>query len=184
MGVMDSSFLFLPFGNDLLVILFVARNHDAWPLYVVSAACGSTLGVFFLDILARKGGEAGIKKIAGEKRFESLKRRFEKYGAWGLVLACLSPPPFPFTMVVAVTSALGYPRAKLLGAVAVSRAVRFSILSILALFYGRRILRIMNTPAFKWTIIVFTCLCIVGSVFSVMKWVKSRHSFQKAPAPA
>lgn len=184
MGVMDSSFLFLPFGNDLLVILFVARNHDAWPIYVLSAVCGSTLGVFFLDVVARKGGEAGIKKIAGEKRFESLKRRFEKYGAWGLVLACLSPPPFPFTMVVAVTSALGYPRPRLFGTVAASRAARFTVLSMLAIIYGRGILRLMNTPAFKWTIIVFTGLCIVGSVFSVMKWVKSRQSFRKAPAPA
>ena len=184
MGVMDSSFLFLPFGNDLLVILFVARNHDVWPIYVVSAVCGSTLGVFFLDMVARKGGEAGIRKIAGEKRFDSLQRRFEKYGAWWLVLACLSPPPFPFTMVVAVSSALGYPRPKLFSTVAVSRAVRFTILSILAMIYGRGIVRMMNTPAFKWTMIVFTCLCIVGSIFSVMKWVKSRGSFQKAPAPA
>ena len=184
MGVMDSSFLFLPFGNDLLVVAFVARHHDAWPIYVASAVCGSTLGVVLLDLVARKGGEAGITKIAGEKQFRSLKRRFEKYGAWGLVLACLSPPPFPFTMVVAVTSALDYPRLKLLGTVAASRTVRFTVLSILAILYGRGILRLMNTPAFKWTIIVFTCLCIVGSVFSVMKWVKGRHSFQRAPAPA
>lgn len=184
MGVMDSSFLFLPFGNDLLVVVFVARHHTGWPIYVISAVCGSTLGVLFLDLVARKGGEAGIKKIAGEKRFESLKRRFEKYGAWGLVLACLSPPPFPFTMVVAVTSALDYPRLRLLGTVAAGRAVRFTALSMLAIFYGRGILRMMNTPAFKWTIIVFTCLCIVGSVFSVMKWVKGRHSFQRAPAAA
>ena len=134
--------------------------------------------------IARKGGEAGIKKVAGEKKFDSLKKRFEKHGAWGLVLACLSPPPFPFTMVVAVSSALGYPRPKLLGTVAGSRAVRFTALSMLAVFYGRRILRIMNTPAFKWTIVVFTCLCIVGSVLSVMKWVKGRRSFESAPATA
>ena len=184
MGVMDSSFLFLPFGNDLLVVAFVARHHGEWPIYVISAVCGSTLGVFFLDLVARKAGEAGITKIAGQKQFQSLRTRFEKYGAWGLVLACLSPPPFPFTMVVAVTSALDYPRPKLLGTVAASRAVRFTTLSMLAIIYGRDILRLMNTPAFKWTMIVFTFLCIVGSVFSVMKWVKSRHSFQRAPAPA
>jgi hypothetical protein len=27
MGALDSSFLFLPFGNDLLVVTLVARNH-------------------------------------------------------------------------------------------------------------------------------------------------------------
>jgi hypothetical protein len=68
----------------------------------------------------------------------------------------------------------------LLGTVAASRTVRFVILSFLAARYGRNIIGFMNTPGFKWTIIVFTCLCIVGSVFSVMKWVKGRHSFQSA----
>lgn len=185
MGVMDSSFLFLPFGNDLLVVALVARQHDAWPIYVLSAVCGSTLGVFFLDLAARKAGESGIKKIAGARRFESLKERFEKYGAWGIVVACVSPPPFPFTMVVAIMSAMSYPRLKLLTTVAIGRAVRFLILSFLAVRYGRHITRMMNSPAFKWTIIVFACLCLIGSFFSVMKWVKGRHSFEGAqPSPA
>ena len=184
MGVMDSSFLFLPFGNDLLVVAFVARNHHGWPFYVISAVCGSTLGVFFLDWVSRRAGEAGIRKLAGDKRYNALKNRIEKYGAWGLVVACLSPPPFPFTMVVAVTSALNYPRPKLLGAVAGSRAVRFTALSMLAIFYGRGILHIMNTAAFKWTMVAFTCLCIIGSIFSVMKWVKGRQSFEPAKAAA
>ncbi len=184
MGAMDSSFLFLPFGNDLLVVAMVARNHDGWALYVISAVCGSTLGVFLLDLVSRKAGEAGIQKLAGEKRYNSLKNRIEKYGAWGLVVACLSPPPFPFTMVVAVTSALNYPRLKLLLAVAGSRAVRFTALSMLSIFYGRKILRIMSTPTFRWTMIVFACLCVVGSVFSILKWVKGRGSRQPAKAAA
>lgn len=184
MGAMDSSFLFLPFGNDLLVVAFVARHHDGWPLYVLSAVCGSTLGVFFLDMVARKAGESGIQKIAGEKRYKSLKNRFEKHLAWGLVLACVAPPPFPFTMVVAVTSALDYPKPKLLGTVAASRAVRFVVLSMLAILYGRHILRIMNTPQFKWAIIIFFLLCVVGSIFSVMNWVKGRRSLESAQAAA
>ena len=138
--------------------------------------CGSTLGVFFLDLVARKAGEAGIEKLAGKRRYDALKKRFEKWGAWGLVVACLSPPPFPFTMVIAVTSALEYPRLKLLGTVAVSRAVRFIALSMLSIFYGRAILHIMNTPAFKWSVIVFAGLCAIGSVFSIFKWVKGRGS--------
>jgi membrane protein YqaA with SNARE-associated domain len=183
MGILDSSFLFFPFGNDLLVVAFVARNHDAWPFYVVSAVCGSTLGVFFLDLVARRAGEAGIRKVAGDKRYDSLKQRFEKHLAWGLILACLAPPPFPFTIVIAITSAMSYPRKKLFTTVAASRAVRFVILSLLAIRYGRHILRIMNTPEFKWTMILFVVLCIVGSVFSVMKWVKGRSSFQsRSPA--
>ena len=180
MGIMDSSFLFLPFGNDLLVIALAARHHDGWPFYVLSAVCGSTLGVFLLDLVARKAGEAGVQKIAGASRFKRLRRMVAEKGAAALVVSCLAPPPFPFTMVIATTSALGYPRLKLLGTVAASRAVRFVILSLLAIKFGRAILHIMNTDAFRWTMLVFIALCIVGSVFSVAQWVRRRP----APKPA
>lgn len=176
MGAMDSSFLFLPFGNDLLVVALVARHHDAWPIYVVSALCGSTLGVFFLDLVARKIGEGGVQKVAGGRRFAFLKRKIDEHGAKALVLGCLAPPPFPFTILVATTSALAYSRSRLLLTVAASRGVRFVILSLLALKYGRALLRISNSPAFKWTMIVFSILCIAGSVFSIAGWVRSSRS--------
>jgi membrane protein YqaA with SNARE-associated domain len=174
MGVMDSSFLFLPFGNDLLVVAMVARNHVGWPFYVISAVCGSTLGVFLLDLLARKGGEAGVRKVAGRKRFEYLRRKIGERGGTAIVVGCLAPPPFPFTMVVAVNSALGYPRLRLLWTVAGARAVRFAILSLLAIKFDRTFLRIANSEWFKWTMVGFSILCLVGSVFSIAKWVRSR----------
>lgn len=175
MGVMDSSFLFLPFGNDLLVVAMAARNHDGWPFYVISAVCGSTLGVFLLDVLARKGGEVGVQKAAGPKQFEMLKRKIGKRGGAAIVVGCLAPPPFPFTMVVAVNSALGYPRQRLLWTVAGARTVRFTILSLLAVRFGRAILQIANSDAFKWSMVGFTMICIVGSAFSIAKWVRSRR---------
>ena len=172
LGIADSSFLFLPFGNDLLVVGLVARRHDAFPLYVLSAVCGSTLGVFLLDLVARKLGEEGVQKIAGKRRFEYLKRKIGEKGGRAIILGCLAPPPFPFTMVVATTSALGYPRLRLLWTVALSRGARFLILSLLAIKFGRTILRVANTPAFRWTMVWFIVLCIAGSVFSVWKWVR------------
>src|SRR4051794_17561295 len=150
MGIMDSSFLFLPFGNDLLVVALVIRHHERFPFYVISAACGSVVGVFLLDWVARKGGEAGVQKVAGKSKFEKLKKKIGEKGALALAIGCLAPPPFPFTMVVATTSALSYPRHKLLWIVGLARAVRFTILSLLAIMFGRLIIRVANTPTFKW----------------------------------
>src|SRR3954463_12205987 len=98
MGVLDSSFLFLPFGNDLLIVGLVARHHQALIIYVLAAACGSTLGVLLLDLVARKAGEEGIERVAGPKRFEYLKRKIGEKGGRAIVLGSLAPPPFPFTM--------------------------------------------------------------------------------------
>jgi membrane protein YqaA with SNARE-associated domain len=171
LGVLDSSFLFLPFGNDLLVVGLVAQHHQGYLLYVLSAVCGSACGTFLLDLVARKAGEAGVQKIAGQSRFEYLKRKIGEKGGRALVIGCLAPPPFPFTMVIATTSALGYPRKKLLAMVAASRAVRFLILGYLAIRFGRQILSIAKSQPFRWTMLAFVILCVVGSVLSIAKWV-------------
>ena len=182
MGVMDSSFLFLPFGNDLLVTALVARHHDGLPFYVLMAALGSTIGVLLIDLVARKGGEAGVQAMAGKSRFKYLRTKISERGGLALVLGCLAPPPFPFTMVVATTSALGYPRRRLLWITAIARALRFTIIGLLAIKFGRTIIRIANTPAFRYTMIGFVVLCVIGSVYSIRSWmVRSKTRDREEP---
>src|SRR4051812_23039257 len=137
MGVMDSSFLFLPIGNDLLVVILAARHHSQAWIYVISATLGSTSGALLLDLVCRKIGESGVQKVTGESKFAHLKKKVGQRGGYFVALACLGPPPFPFTAMVATVSALAYPRVKLLAVVAGARLVRFIILSLLAIKYGR-----------------------------------------------
>lgn len=182
LGVLDSSFLFLPFGNDLLVVGLVARHHQGYLFYVLAAVCGSTTGVFLLDLVARKLGEEGIQKVTGPRRFKYLKRKMRQRGGIALVLACIAPPPFPFTPVIATNSALEYPRGKLLLVVAITRAVRFLILGYLALKYGSAILRVAKSDDFKWAMIAFIGVCVIGSVFSVLNWIRKSRSQNPAGA--
>jgi len=172
MGLMDSSFLFLPFGNDLLVVGLVARHHEGYWIYVLSAICGSTMGVFLLDLVARKAGEAGVQKVAGARRFEQLKRKIGENGGKAIAVGSLAPPPFPFTMLVATTSALGYPRKQMLAIVAATRAARFLLLGYLAIRFGRAILKVAASAPFRWTMIVFAVLCVLGSIWSIRKWIR------------
>ena len=118
--------------------------------------------------------------MTGQRRFNYLKRKAGQKAALFIALACLAPPPFPFTMLVATTSALGYARKKILTIVAVCRAIRFSILSLLAIKYGEAIMRVINTPAFKWTVGAFGVLCLIMSAFTIAKWVKTSRSRTKA----
>ena len=43
-GVLDSSFLDLPFGNDLLMVWLTARQHNMLPVYAAMATLGSVTG--------------------------------------------------------------------------------------------------------------------------------------------
>jgi len=177
LGIADSSFLFLPFGNDLLIVILTARHHGQLPFYVLTAAVGSTLGVLLLDAVCRKGGEEGLKKMMKPRRLDYFKRRMSNQAALAVVLACLAPPPFPFTLVIASASAFAYPRQRLLGLVFVARSVRFTIVGLLAIRFGRDILRIANAPQTTWIMVGFIALCAVGSAFQVLQWVRRSRRF-------
>src|SRR5271157_4289055 len=79
LGVLDSSFLFLPVGNDILLVVLVARHHALLPVYVLAAAFGSAAGVVLLDAVCRKGGEEGLKKMVSLKRLNHLKKKMKEH---------------------------------------------------------------------------------------------------------
>ena len=176
LGVLDSSFLFLPFGNDILLVVLVARHHAYLPLYVLAASLGSATGVLLLDMVCRKAGEEGLKRMMSSNRLNYLKNKLSKSAAIPLIVTCLAPPPFPFTAVIAAASAFQYPKLRLLGYVLGARAVRFTIIGLAAIYFGRRILRIANSPEFTWFIVGFAALCAIGSTLSVIRWIRLSRS--------
>lgn len=172
LGVADSSFLFLPFGNDLLLLILIARNHAAAWEYVPLAALGSVLGIFLIDIVSRKSGEAGLEKLSSPKRIAYLKKKMSEHAGYAVAIACLTPPPFPFTLVIASASALQYSRRKLLLVAFVSRLVRYALVAALAVHFKNQVLSIVESRAFFWTVVGFTLTCGVASVYSVVGWIR------------
>lgn len=170
--IADDSFLFLPVGGDLLAVILIARNHALFLPCVLAGAAGSTIGVFILDLVCRKGGEAGLKRFVKPKLHVYLKRQIEKRAAVALVVSCLAPPPFPFGAAIAVASALQYPKARLLTVIFLARSVRFMLIGWSAVYFGRHILRIADSPEFLWFMGGFIAFCVIGSIISIMRWVR------------
>jgi membrane protein YqaA with SNARE-associated domain len=172
LGILDSSFLFLPMGNDLLLVILISREHSRYVPYAIVAAVGSTLGVVLLDLVCREGGEEGLKKMLKPKRFEQIKKRMSQKAGFAIALACLAPPPFPFTAVIAAASAFAYPRARLLAVVFVSRLIRYTLIGWGAIVFGRDIIRIARSNEFYWAMVVFVVMCLVGSTISAVGWIR------------
>lgn len=170
LGILDSSFLFMPLGNDLLMIALTARHHGRVLFYAVMAATGSVLGCLLVDVVCRRGGEKGLENLVPPKRLEYVKCKVAKSAGWALALACLMPPPFPFTPFVIVASALQYPRKKMLTIVGVCRFLRFLTEGLLAILFGRHILAIARQPEVHYVVIGLVVVCIVGSVVSILRW--------------
>jgi membrane protein YqaA with SNARE-associated domain len=176
LAIADDSFLFIPIGTDLLMVVLVARNHSQLPEYVLAAAVGSTIGVFFLDLVCRKGGEKGLQKLVNPRLLGYLKQKMEQNAAVALIIACLAPPPFPFGASIAAASAFQYPRPRLLTIVLIVRAVRFALVGWAAIYFGRRIIRMANSSEFLWMMGGFIALCVIGSIGSIVHWVRIGRS--------
>jgi membrane protein YqaA with SNARE-associated domain len=176
LAIADDSFLFLPIGTDLLTVVLVARNHEQLPVYVLAGAVGSTIGVWLLDLVARKGGEAGLKRLVQPRLLGYLKQKMEQHAALMLIISCIAPPPFPFGASIAAASALQYPRPRLLTVVFVARAIRFVLVGWAAIYFGRRIIRIANSEEFLWVMGGFIAICAIGSIGSIVHWVRIGRS--------
>jgi membrane protein YqaA with SNARE-associated domain len=173
MGILDSSFLFMPLGNDLLVVALTTRHHQRMPYYAAMAAAGSVLGCLVVDLVCRRIGQEKLERMVSRQRFDYVRKKMETRAGPVLALAALMPPPFPFTVFLMAASALEYPRRKLLLVIGGARLTRFLLIGGLAILFGTQIIRISRTSAFQWTIGLFVALCVVGSVVSLLKWFRT-----------
>jgi membrane protein YqaA with SNARE-associated domain len=174
MSTLDSSFLVLPFGNDLLLIALVSLNRDSrvWIAYVIVSAIGSVVGVLILDVIMRKAGEKGLERFVSAKRLEKVKMKLENKAGATVFIATLIPPPFPFTPVVMTASALQSPRGKLVIAVFLGRLGRFGIEAVLALYFGRQLIGLINSDVVTYIVYALIGIAIVLSTLSLLKWLK------------
>jgi membrane protein YqaA with SNARE-associated domain len=184
MGILDSSILFLPFGNDLLVVALTARQPDRFWLYALGATAGSLMGCTITDWLSRKLGAKGLESIVDPKRVEQLQDKLKKHSFWVLGGAALMPPPFPFTVFLIAASAIQISRWRVLTSTGAGRLLRFLIIALLARQFGTYLIALSKRDEFRYFIIALAVISIVGSALSVLKWIRSSRRPHQEPVEA
>ena len=177
-GILDSSFLFVPWGNDLLVIALTARHPEVGLMlyYAVMSTAGSVLGCLLIDVIMRPLGEGGLDKYLSQRTVNRVQQKIGENAGKALAVSSLIPPPFPFTAFVMAASALQSPRRKFVVIIAASRLLRFTALGLLAIRFGERILRWSKNPYVQGFLILLSVVCAVGSIISVYGWIRRRRS--------
>jgi membrane protein YqaA with SNARE-associated domain len=140
LGLLDSSVVPLPGSMDVLTIVLAARDARLWPYYALMATAGSVVGGFLTFRLARKGGNEALKRKVPRANLERVTEIFSRWGFWSVVIAALLPPPAPMVPFVIVAGAMQYPSKKFIAALTLGRAVRYSLLALLAAHYSRQII--------------------------------------------
>jgi membrane protein YqaA with SNARE-associated domain len=184
MGILDGTLLFFPLGLDLLLVALTARHHDRWLYYAAMAAAGSVIGSFTTDWVGRKGGEAGLERRLSKRRLQFIQTRVQASSGVALAISAVAPPGFPFTPVVLVAAALKYPRAKLLGIVAVFRLVRFTVEALLAVKFGPKVLKIAESKTAEVIILGVVSISLAGTIWVIISWwIQSRKRDPGRPLP-
>ena len=174
MGALDASVVFfLPLGIDFVVIILSARKPELFWLYALLAAVGSIAGASFTFWLGRKVGEAGLKRLVKASTLKKVEQRVSHSAAVTVAALGIVPPPFPFTAFLLVSGACRLNPWVFLPALGGIRLARFLIEGGLAAYYGRGILRFMESRTFTAIVITLTTLAIVGTLVSAIAMYRS-----------
>ena len=166
LGILDSSFLIAPWGNDLLVVAMTARHPKVSHMlyYAAMSTVGSVLGCLLIDRTLRPLGAKGLERHLSKRRLDRIQKKVGQNAAMALTIASLAPPPFPFTAFVMAAAALQYSRRRLLMITGMTRMIRFTLVGALALRFGERILKWGANPIAQGIMVGLIVVSIVGSV--------------------
>jgi membrane protein YqaA with SNARE-associated domain len=168
LAILDSSPLPTFGGPDIVTAILAASRRDLWYEYAASATVGSVIGAYLTFRLARTAGSAYLDKKFKKSKVGKFLNFFKKWGTGTLVASTMIPLPTPTSMFFAAAGASDYPRAKFVAVVALSRAVRYFSIALIAAIYGRHFLRILRHPIQHWgwllAFAAITVTLIVGGI--------------------
>jgi membrane protein YqaA with SNARE-associated domain len=177
LGILDSSLIPLPGSVDVATIILSSRPDAWWLYYALMATAGSLLGGFLTYRLARRGGKATLERRFSRRRADKLYKIFGRWGFGAIVVAALLPPPAPMVPFLLVAGAMQYPVRKFLAALALGRAVRYTVLAYLAARYGRHVFAFVaqHERPVMWAAIAALVAAGIGvSIFLLLRKTKGK----------
>jgi len=175
----DSSFLSLPEGNDILIIVLSAGQP--WKLmayYVLMTTLGSVVGCSILFSLGRRGGNFLDRRLK-KQRMDELKETFRKWGVLAVLVPSVLPPPTPFKIFVLSAGVFKVPFKKFLFAVFVGRTIRYATWGILAVLYGEWARQVLEENLREVSIVI-TSLLVIGIVSYFVVRSRRRDSYDES----
>jgi membrane protein YqaA with SNARE-associated domain len=170
LAFLDSSFLSLPEVVDVLMVGLVAKYPARLVWYAAMPTLGSVAGSYTIYALARRGGEAFLRRRLHERHVDRAFAVFRKYGLLAVALPSIMPPPVPFKIFVLAAGAARVSRRDFLIAISVGRGARFFGEALLAAWYGPAAADIISEHAAAIAVVI--ALIMVAAAGA---WVVSRQ---------
>ena len=158
LALLDSSFLSFPQVNDILIIVLSTKYPERMPYYATMTTAGSLVGCFMLYGVARRGGEAVLRRRLKGRHVDRALRLYQRYGLLAVLVPALLPPPVPFKVFVLLAGAAAVTPWRFGVAVAIGRGIRYFGQGYLAVIYGESAADFMKTHGVE----IGICLAIAA----------------------
>lgn len=175
-AIADSSFLSIPEGNDILiVILSIGQSWERVAFYVAITTFGSITGCLLLFVVGRRGGSPFLRRKFSKNKIALAEKMYKRYGVLTIIVPSLLPPPTPFKVFVLSAGAFRLSWTRFIIAVAIGRTLRYSMWGILAVLYGNRVKSYMENNLPTVGMILFGLLVLSGLVVGLLMYRNRRQ---------
>jgi membrane protein YqaA with SNARE-associated domain len=154
----------MPGGVDALLVWVAITNPDAAYLAAGMAVLASILGTLVLFFIARKGGQAYLRRHAVSPRALRFERWFQEYGLLTIFVPALVPIPMPFKIFVLCAGALEVSPLAFITVLVLARIPRCFGLAWLSLRLGAQTLPYLMRHAWGFGLLaltLFACLYLL-----------------------
>ncbi len=173
----DSSFLSIPEGNDILIIaLSTGQPWDLMSYYVIMTITGSVLGCTLLYSVGRRGGNF-VKRRLSEERRNEMRRLYDRWGIWTLLVPAVLPPPTPFKIFVLSAGLFRIPLGRFIVLISLGRSIRYFMWGILAVLYGEAAKQVLQEEMKTVGIVLFLSLVAVLTGVVLIRRRKRKKAF-------
>lgn len=164
---LDSSFLSLPQAADVLVMGLVLARKDQLIPYAAMTTMGSLAGSVVLYLVARRGGEAVLRRRVRADRVERALAQVARYGVLAVAVPAVLPPPTPFKLFVLLAGVARVPLGSFALAVGLGRGVRYFGQAWLAAHYGEAALAWMRSHGAQAWAAVAVAMAVAGGLYLI-----------------
>jgi len=141
-AVIDGAGVPSPNGVDALLLLLTINRPSFAYGFAALTLVGSAIGCTLLFYMARKGGEASLKKYRSRPRFARLEAWFQHYGLLTIFIPALLPIPLPLKFFILCAGVFEVRFRLFLAVLLTARLPRYFLLAYLGAQLG--------TASFSW----------------------------------
>jgi membrane protein YqaA with SNARE-associated domain len=181
---LDSSFLSFPQVNDLLVISMVVQYPYRMMYYAGMATAGSVAGCLAIYYVARKGGDALVRRRFKGRILERAHQLVERYGVLTLLVPAILPPPAPFKVFVLLAGASRMRVGPFVGAIAVGRGIRYFGIGLLTVWYGQRAMAFLEENGRLAAVVIAGAIVLCAIVYLLWRRLRRRDAPLTRPSGA